>query len=249
MCKSSHRGSRCAGLWPWEHDHRCGMFWNLSQEAGREYGNTSQPCGCDDGLFHRVPPPVRALIRSLANMALSTSPTSHLTRLQPRFRSVDFANLCPFLSAGAGVHLIPVATTVQLVLKLGSWGGEVSRSRARQPASVGRQAAGSESACSSETWTSSCQTATMAEDWRSWLTVCLGLEDANWPSTPTLLEPSMTMGQLAREWQTGTEWHSWRRDDVKKPPSPSWLALAADVGWSCWKVKWEARGLLKHEVS
>ena len=26
------------------------------------------------------------------------------------------------------------------------------------------------------------------------------------------------------------------------------VALAADVVWSCWEVKWEAGGLLKHEV-
>ena len=140
------------GLWPWEHDHPCGMFWNLSQVARREDGNTSQPCGCDDDLFHRVPAPVRALIRSqggpMAGMALSTSPTS-------------------------------------------------------------------------ETWTSSCQTPTMAEDWRSWLTVCLYSEDATWPSTQPLLEPSMPMGQLGWERQTGMEWHSWRRDDAKKPPIQS----------------------------
>ena len=47
----------------------------------------------DEDLFHRVPAPVRALIRSqggpMAGMALSTSPTSHLTRLQPHlFRTI-----------------------------------------------------------------------------------------------------------------------------------------------------------------
>ena len=74
-------------------------------------------------------------------------------------------------------------------------------------------------------------------------------EDANWPSTQPLLEPSMPVGQLVWERQTGMEWHSWRRDDAKKPPFQSQLALAADVVWSCWEVKWEAGGLLKHEVS
>ena len=179
----------------------------------------------DEDLFHRVPAPVRALIRSqggpMAGMALSTSPTSHLTRLEPHlFRTIL---LCRFRqplplserSCWCGRPLDSSATTVQLVFKLGSWGGEVLRSRVRQPAFVVRQVAESES--TSETRTSSCQTPTMAEDWRSWLTVCLYLEDANWP----LLEPSMPMGQLAWEGQTEMEWQSWRRDDAKKPPIQS----------------------------
>ena len=64
----------------------------------------------DEDLFHRVPAPVRALIRSqggpMAGMALSTSPTSHLTRLQPHlFRTIllrRFRQLLPLSERSAG---------------------------------------------------------------------------------------------------------------------------------------------------
>ena len=83
----------------------------------------------------------------ISPVSLSTSPTSHLKRLQPHLfrtsRTVEFANFCSLQRAAAGVavHLIPAATTAQLVLNGGS----------RSGASVVRQAAGSKSTCSSET--------------------------------------------------------------------------------------------------
>ena len=81
----------------------------------------------------------------MAGMVLSTSPTSHLTRLQPHlFRAILLRRLrhpllfskrscrCgrPFDSSGH--HRAACA-------QAGVLGGEVSRSRARQPASVVRQ--------------------------------------------------------------------------------------------------------------
>ena len=181
----------------------------------------------DEDLFHRVPAPVRALIRSqgcpMASMALSTSPTSHLTRLQPNlFRTILLRRLrqplplserscrCGRPLDSSGHHRAACAQAGVL----GRRGFAVESVAAR----ICRGAGGRVSTCSSETWTLSCQTPTMAADWRSWLTVCLCSEDANWPSTQPLSEPSMLMGQHAWERQTGMEWHSWRRDGAKKRP-------------------------------
>ena len=80
------------GLWPWEHDHPCepgGQKRGWQHEAASRVDQRFR----DEDPFHRVPASVRALIRSqevlMAGMALSTSPTSHMTRLQPHlFRTI-----------------------------------------------------------------------------------------------------------------------------------------------------------------
>ena len=76
----------------------------------------------DEDLFHRVPAPVRALIRSQGG---PISPMSHLTRLEPHlFRTILLRRLrqpLPRQSAAAGVavHLIPVPPPCSLC---SSWG-------------------------------------------------------------------------------------------------------------------------------
>ena len=210
----------------------CETFWILSQ-GGQKRGWQHEAAGRmdqqfrDEDLFHRVAESVRALIRSqggrMAGMALSTSPTSQGCHdLVPQTSSTSAPS--PSATAGVADHLIPVATTVQLVLRRGCCGEERFCGRARQPASVEKKVAGSGSMCSCETWTSSCPMSMTAKCWRSWSTACHCSEDANEPSTRPLLELSAPTAQLAQEQQTGMERHWWLRDDAKKPLTRSWLA-------------------------
>ena len=73
------------------------------------------------------------------------------------------------------------------------------------------------------------------------MTVCLYLEDANWP----LLEPSVPDGtaRVGGPNRDGVAIVAARRRKEATYPK------LVGPRWSCWEVKWEAGRLVKHEVS
>ena len=147
----------------------------------------------------------------MAGMALSTSPTSHLTRLQPRlFRTILLRRLrqplplserscrCGRPLDSSGHHRAACAQAGVLERR----GFAVESAAAR----IFREAGSRVRVNVFVRDMDLIMPHAKAEDWRSWLTACLYSEDANWPSTQPLLEPSISMGQLAWERQTGKEW-------------------------------------------
>ena len=155
---------------------------------------------------------------------LGTSPTSHLTRLQPHlFRTILLRRLR---------QPLPLSErSCRCGRPLDSSGHH--RAACAQAGALGRRGFAVESAAARI-----CREAggrvrvnvfvrdmdliiPNANDGRRLEVVVDGLPlfgGRNWPSTQPLSEPSMLMGQHAWERQTGMEWHSWRRDGARKRP-------------------------------
>ena len=179
----------------------------------------------------------------MAGMALSTSPTSHLTRLQPHlFRTILLRRLRqPLLpserSCRCGRPLDSSGQHRAACAQAGVLGGEVSRSRARQPASVVRQAAESESTCSSDIIMPN------ANDGRRLEVVVDGLPlfGGRQLAIDTTLVGALHADGTARVGAANRDGVALlaarRRKEANYPEL---------VGPR--KVKWDAGGLLKHEV-